>query len=172
MSDEAYPIIVNPNPVSPKKPKKKFLLLIMVLVVLTSFWYLVQNKPWKKVAVQKDITSQETAQTHSAVWTAFFELDTTTNEAKIKGEPEISSTDLFTLPTAEKPEPKEGEWAFEVTVENDKKEIVYRSYRAMKIFPQEDNPKIWDFAVAIPYLKNGILRIFNLESNQIFVGNI
>lgn len=85
MSDEAYPIIVNPNPAPPKKPKitfKKFLVLVIVLVLLTGSWYLIQNKPWQKKAILEDPTVEKQATlADAAIWSAIFELDTTTKRA-------------------------------------------------------------------------------------------
>lgn len=177
MPDEVYPIIVNQNPVLPKKPKtsfvKLFITLTIVIVVLTGAWYLIQNKPWQKFTVQEDPTiKQQKTQAHGEVWMGFLELDTTTNIARLREEPRITNSDLFAPIITKRPQLGEGEWAFEVVVENRNREIVYRSYRIMSIFPGEDNPKIWDFAVAIPYTSGGILQILDLNQKQIFVEQI
>lgn len=177
MSDEAYPIIVNPNPVSPKKPKilsvKLFLALTLVLIASTSSWYLIQNKPWAKKIIQEDPTTKEQSlQTHAGTWSAFLELDTSSNRAELKSDPDISYGDLFAPIVTQRPETKEGEWTFEAIVETKEGEVVYRSYRIMSIFPQEENPKKWDFGVTVPYIKEGIIRIFDLNNNQLFAGNL
>ncbi len=176
MSADSYPIIVNSNPI-PQKPKKNLLkfalLLVLTGVFLIGSWYLIQNKPWKKFTVQEDPTvNQQKTQTHGEVWFGVLELDTTTNTAHLKEEPRITNTDLFTPLVTEKPQPKEGGWAFQVVVENVQGEIIYRSYRVMSIFPREDNPKVWDFGVATPYTPGGIVRIFDLNQNQIFANKI
>lgn len=175
MPDEVYPIIVNPNPTTPKQKFKTpviklFLALILVLIASTGSWYLIQNKPWGRLKNQS--TKETVTPGHPQVWIAFFEFDSSTNAARIKGAAQILNTDILAPPIIEKPEPEENKWVFQVVVNNKKGETLYSSYRKMSIFVSETNPNAREFGVAVPYFKNGILRIFDLEGNQIFVGNI
>lgn len=173
MSAEAYPIIANPNPF-PQKQKKKFLkfaVIPLMAVLVIGGWYLIQNKPWQRAVVKEDPTIQ-TQEQHGAVWSAFFEFDTSKKEAFVKGFPKKSNADLFVPVITDSPEPAEGEWGFEVVVESTDGVVFYRSYRKLEILPLESNHNIWEFGLAVPYKENSILRLFDLEGNQIFAQNI
>lgn len=176
MPDEAYPIIVNPNPV-PQKGKKSFnikiFLLFFLLFLFIGSFYVLKNKFLKKSDIAEDkTTKQESIQTHTTAWSAFFEFDTETGQASLNGYPKKSTGDLFVPVTTQKPQPKNTEWAFEVSLENSQGEVLYRGYRVVPILQAENDPKIWEFGLAVPYMENSILRILDLEGKQIFAQNI
>lgn len=176
MPDEAYPIIVNQNPV-PQKTKRSFnikiFFLFLLLVLFISLFYILKNKFLKKPDIAEDkTTKQESVQTHATVWSTFFEFDTETGQASLNGYPKKSSGDLFIPVITQKPQPKDTEWAFEVSLENTRGEILYSSYRVVPILQAENDPRIWEFGLAVPYTENSILRILDLEGRQIFTQNI
>lgn len=179
MPEEADSIIVT-NPRPPESPKgplfAKIAFLLITLIGLVGTLSLVANKPWQRFfpkVPQEDPTLQsQEARRENNLWLVYLTLETTTKKVELKEEPRIMPTDHFPLVISEPPQPQEGEWAFKVTVENQKGEVIYASYRLMSIFPSKTNPKIWDFGVAVPYTQGARLRIFDLEENPLFVTNL
>lgn len=174
MPDKVYPIIVNQNPVPPKqKPKipfKKFFVLIVVFLLLSGSWYLIQNKPWQKIISSKEtgIKEGKLESTHPEIWMVVLELDTTVNKAQAKGDPRIYKGDLPAISITEKLKSKEGEWSFQVVIEDKEGKILYSSYRTVSILPLDENPNIWEFGVATPYIKGSILVLYDLDGNQFY----
>lgn len=173
MSADPYPIIANLNPV-PQKQKKKFLkfaIIPLLVVLIMGGWYLIQNKLWQRSFVKEDPTATQSAQTKHGVWVGFFEFDTTTRRAQLKGQ-EVSDMHLLAPVVTEKPEVSEGEWVFKVTTTDKEGKVLYISYRVVSIHQSAGNPGIWDFGAAVPYAPGVIIRIFDAEENQIYTGNI
>lgn len=159
--------------------QRRFLWLIIILIslqlLLLGYWFLSQRNLFQKLPglpTKTDPTIQQTSPLHPTVWSASFQFDTIQNLATLAELPKLSQVD-FALPTInQKPVVKEGSWAFEVVVETKKGEVLYRSYRTMTIFPQEKNPKIWDFGIIVPYTKDSVIRLFDSNERQIFVKEI
>lgn len=176
MSTDSYPILVNPNPATQKAKRSfnfKIFFLFLFFVLFTASFYILKNKFLKKPDIVEDkTTKQESIQTHATVWSAFFEFDTETGQASLNGYPKKSTGDLFVPVITQKPQPGSTEWAFEVSLENTQGEVLYRNYRVVPILQAENDPKIWEFGLAVPYTENSILRILDLEGKQIFAQNI
>lgn len=152
------------------------IILIGLQLLLLGYWFLSQRNLFQKLpglAAKTDpTTKKQSLLANPTLWSASFQFDTTLNQATLVEPPKLSQAD-FALPTInQKPEAPEGAWAFEVVVESKKGEVLYRSYRVMTIFPSETNPKIWDFGVIVPYTKDSIIRLFDLNDRQIFIKEI
>lgn len=177
MSDEAYPIIVNPDPKPQKRKqyfKKSFFILSLLILILAvssliafrqRLQFQFQDRKEKELAGQLPIS-------HRKIWVGVFEFDTKNKIASLKEGPQVSEGEILAPTISEKPETDKDKWIFRVVVEKDTGEIIYSSYRTSKILPSSIGSDIWDFGVAVPYKETSILRIFDLEENQIYALNL
>lgn len=175
MSDEAYPIIVNSNP--PLQAKKQYFkkLLLFLLILILAVSGLIAFRQGSQFQDRKEKEKGLAGQLstgHRKIWVGVFEFDTKNKIAQLKEEPQVSEGDIFAPIISERPEIDKDKWVFMVVVEKDTGEIIYSSYRISKILPSNIGSDIWDFGVAVPYEKASILRIFDLEKNQIYTVNL